>query len=386
MTNPPDTQEYEDLKAKEFVLPFGESVRTLLKCESSSDVLIKQLAFRKGFFSKSRNNDVFFLSCAMLTASEFERIEQEIFYKESKKRFRHAEYELDPNSDTSWTKCIEDLRSDFEEFSSASTENESYTFIQPIEFTRDKNSCTIEYEINSLDLSANYVRSSVPHKGKIVIEEDPSRNILDITIVDDNKDIVGINKKILKAIGKKFKSEKCVVGKIKSIKFGDFPNRERVTFLLKMTAPVFGQNKSKVSSLSFYINKDIKNSESDDNIKWLTDAASRVHLSGESINKVLDLIHSKYFDYFFIREIGVQYCFADPNTGELLTANCSLEFASNSRSHIDEKSNFSSSVITLTGKTISRADLRNQLEKELKKRSATYYNEIMESVVLSEKT
>lgn len=83
MTNPPDTQEYEDLKAKEFVLPFGESVRTLLKCESSSDVLIKQLAFRKGF-SQNPAMMMFFLSCAMLTASEFERIEQEIFIKNLK--------------------------------------------------------------------------------------------------------------------------------------------------------------------------------------------------------------------------------------------------------------------------------------------------------------
>jgi hypothetical protein len=289
---------------------WGDRLRVLLNSSHISYGEINQILREKGIFLDSSDKAVTvpLLSFCLLTPSEFSRLINRSYKRESTEKYKTDKYPLF-SDDADWCSVIEN---NFDDITACLSLNNEIEFVQrPRFFINKSGDLEIVYILKKEDLSKDWIEQELQFSGGLIISRRANELIVDVLKTHTAKETDRINEIILRGITRRWKENDVIKDdKPQSIRFDDFNNEERINFFLQLT----GAN-SKVLSFKELIDMDIVRDESagslpaDPNISWMDGGVKRIRINGEQLDRFILLQNKTFHRYCFLVKMSSVYKF-----------------------------------------------------------------------------
>ncbi|WP_146017894.1 hypothetical protein [Akkermansia muciniphila] len=363
---------------KSSCLPYGALLKRILCSNLLLPCHIRFFARQHGFFSSTKEEQIEFLSFILSNPSFFQELVENIQEESSTPKERVSTIRLNPNYSGNPVSDIRDVLDAIPANILDPKITDNYEVIKPFTpiFDYDDETWNLGYSIKIYNISSELLESEPESHGIIRILYDEQNSSLIISSISTSSQSQTINKNIGKEIGKILKEKDMSMTSIETIKFNDFSDENRASFLSKLTSPIFEND---VPGIIQNIDVIIHNPEiiaNNSEVKWLTNAVKQLKMSGKDIIQIMELIKEKYYAHFYIRQLDVFYKFSNNTSFDSMM--CKFSFKANSR---DDESlivaEFENSIIYKTisnpncvekNKRIIQSNVRNMILK--------FYNEL----------
>ncbi len=293
-------------------LPHGEQLRILLNSDHITYGEVSKLARKKGFFNvnteKSKNIPI--LAASIIKPVELVEILSNSTSRELTVKESLDEVELvavDVNWIDSLKRFGDILSRNFQELDRPGL---SFNQVPYIEFN-GRNEASIKYSMNRLDYSQDLLGRDQDFIAEIKVKHQDGKLKLELIEQHTSKDTYRTNQQIVSSLTRHFQHENIAsIADAKRMLFGDFSNKNRTTFLLRL-AGGFQSNSALGKILDGTIKRNTKEIilAKDLEVKWLDGNVKNIAFDGEKINNVISSISEKYYNYFFLTKIKVKHEF-----------------------------------------------------------------------------
>lgn len=300
-------------KHPDTMLPYGSVLKPLISSSSAltSSDLKKNLA-QKGVFTSSYNKEDIFplLLTSLLSPTEYEILKECQKSKESIPKRRSATFLYVSDKDLIRSiPVLNEIKLD----RLKNLEYENYKIIDVDSFhkTTSNNQIQLIYKIKRTDLSKDWYEQVNIYEGAIEMSVSSSDNKLTISTEHSTDETKEINKLVVKEVAAILKRESMIenaVGNV--IKFGDFSNEERISFLLGFVNDQLDETNTftfdEITDIEISI--DAK-SELPTNFEWMEDKVSNIKFQGKSLHETDILKENTYHSSLIISSLKINYEF-----------------------------------------------------------------------------
>lgn len=297
-------------------LPYGEQLRTLLNSSHISYGEVSDALRKKGVFSydSDKTFTVPVLSSSLLRPSELISLLEASVSREQKPKEKTERVQLlDGAAD--WCQSVKQidllaLVSSFEGGGVVFENNPNLTF--------KDDAALIKYKIKRTDYSKDLLERELYFNGEIILSKNQGALELTFVTTHTSKETDKINDRLVSGVAnhlhKSGITKKDVPDKIL---FNLFSNKQRVVFMMKLVLN-FSESSEVGQIVDFNLvrNEDNPTLPDDPQIKWMESAIRDIKIGGNQLNDVFLLNTEKYYEFYFILKISVQYKYTfGANTG-----------------------------------------------------------------------
>ncbi len=359
-------------------LPYGESLREILKHPSIKETERKQLLRMKGVFVNSADEDSTFpiLTTSLLSPVEFDFLKEKLQAKEDREKTitRTLEWE----SSKTLIAAIPDklniqeiIKTNFEKYKVVGSPNFKMVDNNP-------NRIALDFICETANYSKPWYRGNSEFRGKVTYEKVTTKdNKVQLQIIHTSPETVEISEKVAKHLEKHFKDNNYMnpQKEIQRILFMDFTNEERIEFFLSMTEnnDVFKFTKA----ISLDIGPDLK-ANLPESLNWLEGAKVReLNINGEVLHNIHFIKDKTLHKFMELCEMENIYDFSIPSA----EGNCTISFGFSKyfKKRIGNIE-FIADINTINTKdqysTVPPASIRRQLLKEFEKFKTEKYDRL----------
>ncbi len=326
-----------DTAAKQFdyerAMLWGDRLRILLNSDHVSRGEIVETLKEKGIFigGAGKSETVPLLSACLLTPSEFRRLIEKSFIRESGKKYSSDKFKL-TSADVQWKSQLLDS---FESVIEGIKLEEGREFAsEPIISVDSGGDVRITYALRVLDFSADFIEQEIVYPAEISLKQSGDGLEIEANKFRTSKDTNKFNDAVIGAIGKFYKSKGVTVDeKPESILFDDFTNSERIRFFLQLTSvslPEFSFRE--IGNFEIIRDQEGGALPKEQRIEWMEGRVNKIQIKGKDLGKVFLLEESAYYQYYYLVKMTAVYVFKfGANAGE-----CSVEFAFSGKTSRDD--------------------------------------------------
>lgn len=336
---------------------WGDQLRVLLNSEHISPGEIMETLREKGIFTYSSDKSVTvpLLASCLLTPTEFTRLIERSFVRESGKKYSSCTFKL-TSAEADWKAT---LLSGFEEVIGGLQPDEDKGFASEPTISVDLNGdLRISYSLRVFDFSKDWIEQELIYPAELLLKASGNGLNIEVDRSHTSKDTDRMNDKITRALGKFCKSKGVTEDeKPDSILFDNFTNSERVRFFLRLTsvdAPEFSF--SEIDDIEIIRDQSAGALPKDAEISWMDNRVNKIRISGKDLGKIFLLHEPKYYQYYFLVKMTVNYKFKfGANVGS-----CGVEFTFSGRSTRGD--DYSGTMFSFCIERLSRIEKSSQGE------------------------
>ena len=312
---------------------WGDRLRLLLNSDHISSGEIIETLKEKGIFigSANKSDTVPLLSACLLTPSEFKRLIEKSFVRESGKKYSSDKFKL-TSEDVDWkTELINNFDS---VIGGIELESDQEFASEPGVSVDPNGNVQITYSLRILDFSADFIEQEIIYPGEITLKKSGDGLEIEVSKTRTSKDTSKLNDAVVGAVGKFYKSKNITTSeKPESIIFDDFTNSERIRFFLQLTAV----NNSEFSFKEIGNFEIIRDQEAgalpkEQRIEWMEGHVNKIQIKGSDLGKIFLLQEKNYYQYYYLVKMTATYAFKfGANAGD-----CGIEFSFSGKASRDD--------------------------------------------------
>lgn len=288
----------------------GGELRTLLNSDHISYGEVHSCLKKKGVFigRSDKSVTVPLLSATLLTPTEFTDLIEASVDRESQPKNKVSSIDLVPGGGD-WVASLRDLPLSTK--SDLSVDHEAIDFVTMPHVEIESGKVRIPYVINKKDYSKEWLERELEFEGEVSIEKKGNALVLEFSSTHSSKETEEINRKIVNQVSKVLKRNNIATSSNpRAITFGSFSNIERVRFFKRLTASVQGRlGLGKVDNIEISLVNSGADLPNDPEVSWMKRVVKGLRISGEKLNDIFLINNEKYYPYYSIQKMDVDYEF-----------------------------------------------------------------------------
>lgn len=305
------------VKRLESLILLGSDLRILLKSSQISPGEVQSILRAKGIFARSndKRETVPLLSSTILTPDEFTRLVDTSVSRESSPKQRVATLSL-TSADADWKQSlIDDLKTKLDNIAQSS---DSYEIVQlPTPLIKGQ-SVVVQYSIDRKDFSKDWIQRDLTFHGTVEVSAKGAELFLEVASTHSSTETDRINRKIVDIISQTlYSAGVTTANEAKRITFESFTNPQRVRFFNYLSVgkdDILGVGN--IDNVEIVLDPENPNLPDDTEISWMKDIVKSMRIDGDKLNEIFLLQNEKFYDYFSIQSMDVDYPFTiHSNTG-----------------------------------------------------------------------
>lgn len=288
----------------------GGELRTLLNSDHISYGEIHSCLKKKGVFvgRSDKSVTVPLLSATLLTPTEFTELIEASVDRESQPKTKVSSIDLVPGG-ADWVASLRDLP--LSPQSDLSVDHEAIDFVTNPHVQIESGKVKIPYAINKRDYSKEWLERELEFEGEVTIEKKGNVLVLEFSSTHSSKETEEINRKIVNQVSRLLKDKRIATSsKPRAITFGSFSNAERVRFFKRLTSSVRERlSVGKVDNIEIALINSGADLPNDPEVSWMKRVVKGLKISGEKLNDIFLINDEKYYPYYSIQKMDVDYAF-----------------------------------------------------------------------------
>lgn len=366
----------------DYLIPFGDALRSILMSSALSKNDIKNLLKLKGIYVSSTNPEhtIPLLSSCLLSPEEFGYILERHKTKEEKFKTLSKTIELTTNEPLiSILPNLADLNK------TLNLELESYKILGSPNFypdnTNDKEleRAFLELKIERTDLSQNMLEESKTFPLKLIFERDKNTNKVKIVTKYTANQTNDVAKGVITHVRKNWKSNNKI-GKdanFEEIRFNSFDtNEERINFFISLTSECDHDliTFEDIAQIDINIDKTIDKTLPKD-IAWMQDKINNLKMKGQNLHEIFFVNGENYKSFFNLNEMVAIYKFELTSaTGECRVTFGFSDTVSSRKPNPEFELSINSVKLDKEYANVSKRNIENELSSLLEKFKLEKYN------------
>jgi hypothetical protein len=303
---------------------WGDRLRVLLNSDHISSGEITETLKEKGIFigGTDKSDTVPLLSTCLLTPTEFKRLVEKSFIRETGKKYSSCKFKL-TSTNVDWKA---ELLNNFESVVGGIKLEDDREFASEPAISLDPDgNVRISYSLRVLDFSKDWIEQEIVYTGGVLLKQSGDGLEIEVNRFRTSQDTNKFNDGITSAIGKFYKSKGVTTNeKPESILFDDFTNNERIRFFIQLTSvstPEFSFKE--ISNFEIIRDQEAGALPKEQRIEWMEERVNKIQIKGKDLERIFLLEDQKYYQYYYLIKMSAVYAFKfGTNVGE-----CSIEFA-----------------------------------------------------------
>ena len=341
---------------------WGDRLRVLLNSDHISSGEVAETLKEKGIFigSTNKSDTVPLLSASLLTPSEFKRLVEKSFTRESGKKYSSCNFKL-ASLDSDWKAEILD---NFESaIQGIKLEDDREFASEPSISVDHDGNVRISYSLRVLDFSKDWIEQEVVYPGEVLLKQSGSGLEIEVNRFRTSKDTNKLNDAITGVIGKLYKSKGVTLEeRPESIIFDDFTNSERIRFFLQLTSINIDEFSFKeIGNFEIIRDQEAGALPKEQRIEWMEGYVNKIQIKGNDLGKIFLLKELSYYQYYYLIKMTATYAFKfGANAGE-----CGVEFSFSGKTSRDD--NYSGTTFDFSIERLPRLEegSKNQVRKSI---------------------
>lgn len=298
-------------------LPYGEQLRILLNSSHITYGEVSDALRKKGVFCYNSDKafSVPLLSSSLLRPSDFIGLLEASVSREQAPKEKSEKLKL-VDSGKDWITSLKQI--DLFSLVTSHLDSGSISFESEPELVISGCSASIKYKIKRTDYSKDLLERELYFKGEVSVSNNNGSLELNFVSTHTSKETDKINAGLVRGVAKHLQKDGITTkDQPEKITFKLFDNKQRVVFMMKLVEN-FSEDKTIGQIVDFTLKRNEAQSTlpDDPEIKWMENAVVDIKMGGRKLNEVFLLNTEKYYDYYFILKVSVQYKYTfGPNTG-----------------------------------------------------------------------
>ncbi|WP_281223495.1 GapS4b family protein [Photobacterium sanguinicancri] len=296
---------------KKFILPYGDSLRDLLNDTGVTKADLKLILRRRGVFvcNDDKTSYITIIARTGLTPCELIELQEKIRVKEENPKFQTQTIKWsggDKNLLQSMPKSYDINKLISKPFS-------NYKVLGAPSFKAvegDKNFVELSFTVERYDYTKSWDKNKSQFSGKVRFKKGCDNLDISINLSHTSPQTKEVANLIAKDIVSNFKASGLISKNemVKKIRFNDFTNESRVSFLKELSQKQFD------NELLFKDTKDIGfrpdvSKDLPDDISWMQEKISNLILQGKDLHSTFFVNNKSYHQYIQMHKIEADYSF-----------------------------------------------------------------------------
>lgn len=173
----------------------------------------------------------------------------------------------------------------------------------------------MDFEIDRRDPVKNWGENTVTHSGRVEIRKSADGDTLNISLSHTAPETIDFGNKVSSSLIKHFKSEGHIKqsNNVTIIKFADFTNESRVTFLNDLTQNAYHSVLKFVDTKDIHFSPDHDVQNPPDNIAWMKDKIEDMKMKGQGLHSTFFVSDNSIHPFIQLFGLKCDYEFSDSN-------------------------------------------------------------------------
>jgi hypothetical protein len=293
------------------MLPTGDYLRQLIGQTDVRSSELKLIVRRRGIFTCDDDKKITGPIIIKTGLSPYEYLELRDSYKTKEESPKFKTRSTAWKSDSPLLDCIPDESIDYK-----SLLNDQFgvcQLVSPPYFVAENsnpNHIVMEFEISRSDLTKNFGQNTTFHKGRVEFKKSGGGTDVVLSLTHTSKETKDFANKVSNAVIKHFKSEGHINQdeEMKSIKFSDFNNENRVKFMNELTQVAAYSKLKFIDTNDIHFAPDLLKTPPK-NLDWMKDKIEDLKLKGKGLHSTFFVNDKEYHEFIKLYGMNCEYIF-----------------------------------------------------------------------------
>lgn len=293
-------------------LPTGDYLRQLLSQTNVNPSELKKLARKRGIFTSSDDKKTIAPLIIKTGISPYEYAELRESYKQKED---NPKYKTRSISWSSSSTLYDGLPGEVDYNSLLDDQFGGCQLVSPPIFVAEESNpdhIALDFEISRENLTRNFGENTTYHKGRVEFKKNEGEMEVNLSLTHTAPETKTFANKVADRMIDHFKNTGHIDKneEIKSIKFTDFSNENRIKFLNDLT------QKTNYSFLSFIDTKDVHfspdkdKSNPPDELMWMRDKIEDMKMKGKDLHSTFFVDDNSYYKFIQLYGLTCQYLYS----------------------------------------------------------------------------
>jgi hypothetical protein len=312
------------MQDRNILLPTGDYLRQLIGQTNINPSELKKLARKRGIFTSDDSKKTIGPLLIKTGLSPYEYSELKESYKAKEENPKYKTRSITWSSESSLHEALTEIVN----YDALLDDQFGVcTLVRPPEFVAENsnpNNISLDFEISREDLSRNFGEITTYHKGRVEFKKEADQMEVNLSLTHTAAETRDFANRLIDHVIKNYKDGGHIAEDedIKSIKFKDFTNKGRVTFLNALTQHVKYSVLSFVDTKNVHFSPDENKSNPPNELMWMKNKIDDLAIHGKDLHSTFFVQDDRYYDFIFLFGLVCQYSYAC----EGFSGKCKIQF------------------------------------------------------------
>jgi hypothetical protein len=312
------------MQGNNILLPTGDYLRQLIGQTNVNPSELKRLARERGIFSSDDSKKIIGPLLIKTGLSPYEYSELKESYKEKEENPKYKTRSITWSSKSTLHETLPEVI-DYDSL----LENQFGVckLVCPPEFVAENsnpNHISLDFEMSREDLTRNFGENTTYHKGRIELKKEDGQMEVNLSLTHTAPETKDFANKLVDKVITHFK-DKGHIAKyedIKSIRFKDFSNENRVRFLNALSQQAKYSVLSFIDTKNIHFSPDENKSNPPEKLLWMRDKIDDLSMQGKDLHSTFFVEDDSYYEYIQLFGLVCQYSYSCDG----LAGKCKIQF------------------------------------------------------------
>ena len=356
-------------------LPTGDYLRQLIGQSEVTGALTKRLGRRRGCFSSDSSKDTIGSVLIGTGMSPIEIVELAEFYIEKEAKEKYITRSIDwEDTDLKLTDVLDMNDLSLENLFVGSFDTLNFSKAPRLEMVgKSGDAAVIKFEIERNSPTKNWGASTTNHPGRIELKLDREEKQLRIGITHTSSETKSVAGNLSNRAIKQLKDKSWIPkdAAIVSIKFSDFTNQKRISFLSEVCRPASSLLEfDDTKDITFCSDSTVANHPSE--LAWMTNRIEILKAKGQDLHSTFFIKDAQFHP--FLKVFGIECSYTVQGKNYSGTCQLRFEFHARQKSKIDESELVFEIISTkLDTKGVPNSEVEAAISKEIELHKMSVY-------------
>ncbi|KEQ18079.1 GapS4b family protein [Endozoicomonas numazuensis] len=347
----------------EVLLPTGDYLRQLLGQSKVKDKELKEFLRNRGVFTGSSKKDHIGPILIKTGMSPDEYIDLRDTYRTKEESTKSKSRSINWQSEKN---LIESIPNEIDYESLLNDAFGVYQLSNTSGFTAasgNPDHIYMDFEITRNDAIQNWGESSSKHKGRVEFKKDAKTKVVSISMTHTAPETKAYANKVTDNLVRHFKDTGHIdqEEKIKTIKFNDFTNENRVKFMNELTQKVSYSFIDFLDTKDIHFSPDNLISNPPSDIVWMKDKIEDLKIKGKGLHSTFFVQETKFHPFIQIFGLTCEYSFAT----RLYSGSCRILFEFSDKDETNQNSELTLNITMLKLDLNDSGEPKSKVKKDI---------------------
>lgn len=292
------------------LLPTGDYLRQLIGQTNVNLSELKRLARKRGIFSSDDSKKIIGPLLIKTGLSPYEYSELRESYKEKEDNPKYKTRSIAWSSNST---LYEAIPKEVDYDSLLESQFGVCKLVRPPEFVAENpNYISLDFEMSREDLTKNFGENITYHKGRVELKKEDGEMEVNLSLTHTAPETKDFANALVDKVITNFKNEGHIDRneEIKSIRFKDFSNDNRVKFLNELTQQPKYSVLSFIDTKHIHFSPDKNKSEPPQKLLWMRDKIDDLSMKGKDLHSTFFVEDDSYYEYIQVFGLICHYSYS----------------------------------------------------------------------------